>query len=522
MTSKPETGAVSPRATSDRRVLWTVLGLTTLGALVRFSTLGVQSFWFEEVVTISVVRRGLDDLIAAVAGDESTPPLYYALLWFWSRLWGTSEVALRSLSAVFGTLTIPVAYGIGTVFVSRRVGLVLAGLVTVAPLLVFYSQESRSYALLVLLCGLSTLAFGRALERPNRRSLGAWALSSALALATHYFAVFVVATEALWLLIGTRRRRAAAVATTAVVLTGIGLLPLALHQESADRAAWIDNTPLLIRMKVTAKSFVAGLDNIGDQFWLAVAATVLVVTAVLLLLIRADRSERNGAMLVGAIGAAAAAGPVAVALAGIDFVYYRNLLPAWLPLTLVAAAGFGARQAGRLGIAGAVALWGIWCAVTLLDTFTPRHQRDGWRSVAAALRPEPNGRAVVITPGGSAATLRHYKPWLCRLPRVGASVTEIALVGAAKAAQIGLGPPPDLSEPPPLRAFARIEARSIPGNLRLVRFRSSRPVFVRPRTLVPRYAIGLVNDYGRGPDRRGVDIMLDPTEPRAQCARVLP
>ena len=99
------------------------------------------------------------------------------LAWAWSRPFGIGEVGLRSLSALIGTLTVPVAYVVGAQLVSRRSGLAAAALVAVSPLLVYYSQEARPYALAILLGGLSVGLFARALEAaspsPRPRSLAA-------------------------------------------------------------------------------------------------------------------------------------------------------------------------------------------------------------------------------------------------------------------------------------------------------------------------------------------------------------
>src|SRR5258705_272939 len=78
--------------------------------------------------------------------------------------------------------------------------LVAAALCAFNPLLVWYSQEARSYALLVLLSGLSLLAMIAVLDRPDARRVATWAAVAVVALATHYFAGFLLAAEALWLL----------------------------------------------------------------------------------------------------------------------------------------------------------------------------------------------------------------------------------------------------------------------------------------------------------------------------------
>ena len=170
---------------------WPVLALTLLGAALRFPTLDRQSFWLDELVTASLLDRSLGDVLREIPRTEATPYLYYVVAWVWSSVFGLGEVGLRSLSALAGTATIPIAYGAGVVLVSRRAGLVAAALVATNPFLVWYSQEARSYALFALLWATSVLTFGLAL-RGDRRWLAGWALVSALAIATHYFGLFLV------------------------------------------------------------------------------------------------------------------------------------------------------------------------------------------------------------------------------------------------------------------------------------------------------------------------------------------
>src|SRR3954462_6737220 len=182
------------------RHLQLLAGITVAGALLRFLTLDVQSYWLDEVATVNILHKGFGDMISAVGSGESTPPAYYVVAWLWAKLFGTGEVGLRSLSAVFGTATIPLAFVLGRELDGRRTGVIAAALCAFNPLLIWYSQEARSYALMVLLTGLSLLALLRALDDPSPRRVLAWALASIAAIATHYFAGFLIGAEALWLL----------------------------------------------------------------------------------------------------------------------------------------------------------------------------------------------------------------------------------------------------------------------------------------------------------------------------------
>src|SRR3954463_14936026 len=152
-------------ARTRSRAFWVVAGLVALGAGLRFATLGVQSYHHDEIVTASrVLRVGFGHAMDAVGFSESAPPLYYALAWIWTQITGTGPGGLRSLSAIAGVATIPVAYLIGCELRERRTGLVAAALVAVNPMLIWYSQEARAYALLALFCALSLLYCVRALR----------------------------------------------------------------------------------------------------------------------------------------------------------------------------------------------------------------------------------------------------------------------------------------------------------------------------------------------------------------------
>ena len=341
------------------------------GALLRFATIAVQPYWFDERLTQGTLRLSFGDVLDRLitTGDEANPPLYYVLAWVWTRILGDGEVALRSLSAIFGTATIAVAYVLARELVTVRVARVVALLTAVSPLLIWYSQEARAYALLALLSALSLLWFVRALQRPE--AARPWALFSCLALLTHYFAFFIVAVEAIWLIRRHRRRIAAPVAV--VALTAAALAPLALHQRSAGGTEWISDVSLFGRLKGSANAFL-----IGASPGLELAGAVLLVVAVagLALAARAAPDERRGALVALTVAAGTLALPLVLAIGGVDLVNGRNLIVAWLPIAIVVGTGFGSRRAGRAGVAGAVVFVTLSVAVVIAVAIEPEFQRE--------------------------------------------------------------------------------------------------------------------------------------------------
>jgi mannosyltransferase len=411
-----------------------VAALTALGGALRLATLGVQSYWYDEAVTVGLVRRSFGSMLGAIPHSESTPPLYYALAWPWARVFGTSGAGLRSLSAVVGTATIPLAYWVVARLGGRRAGLAAAALAACNPLLIWYSQEARAYALLVGLCAASLLCFVRVLEGGSARWAIGWAATSAAALATHYFALFPVAGEALWLLARGRERRAVLWAVGAVGVVGCALLPLAVHQRGGDRAAFIANSALSRRLVQTGKQFLVGYRAPGQAALTAIAAASALLALALLARAGAARGRR-GAAMAGGIGLAAVGVPVALALVGVDFVLARNLLAAWLPLMAVVALGAGL---GRPAWAGGLAAAGLCAAGLVAFALVESHradQRTNWRGAARALGPPATPR-LVVSDAKSALPLALYLPGARplragELPVVG----EIDLVGVPSRVQ---------------------------------------------------------------------------------------
>ncbi len=483
---------VSPRAVRAR---WQLGAIVLLAAALRFGTLGVQSFWYDEAFTpVHVLHASLGATMRAMVHTENTPPLWYVLIWGCSRVLGSGAVALRSLSAVAGVLTVPVAWAIGAELAGRRAAIVTAALVAVNPLFVWYSQEARAYALFVLLSAVAMLCFLRAEREPTPRRLLAFALSGALALLSHYFAVFLLAPMALWLLRRRERLRVTLPAVAALGAVGIALLPL-ISAQGGHGTQWIGRWALASRLEAIPQYYLTGYSGgpLGHGVELLVALVILAGIGFGLWRTLTP-GESTGALLALALAACGVLLPVLMVAAGADYLAPRNLVAAMIPVTALIAVIVAARAAGGVGLGLALLLALGFLAITIDVDLSPRLQRGDWSGVARALEePSPAAsvgdgareRAITTVDGSSeraittvelgAAPLEYYLPPLHNLPR-GATVTvsEIDETGYAPL-RSGAGRPPA----PGFRLLAR---RDIHG-LILYRFRSTMPRRVSEATL---------------------------------------
>ena len=424
-----------------------VIALTVLGGALRFATLNVSSIELDESATLILVHRGFGGMLSHLTSSESAPPLYYILVWAWTKVFGAGAVGFRSFSALIGTLTIPVMYAAGRE-ISPRTGAWAALLTTVSPSMYFFSQEARAYALLILFCAAAFVYWQRTLKQPSARNLAMWSAMSILALLTHYFAAFLFIPETLVLALRLSPRRVLAPAA-AVALVGLALVPLAASQRADGKTNWIEDLTLPRRVAESMKMFTVGV--YGPLVLEALVLALLIsAAAVVLVWRRGDARERAGARDAAIVAGIALALPLLLAATHLVDVYDgRNVLAFWVPFALLVAAGLGAARAPRAGALLGGALCAICLAMIVAANAIGDYQRDNWRGIGRALAKPPRARLILAEPH-SVGPLSIYMGPLstvsAHVPRV-AEVDFIALrhlrtVGPPQAAVVPTSPPP--------------------------------------------------------------------------------
>ena len=176
-----------------------------LASALRFAFLTDESFWGDEGTSVAVARLGSTEIAHFTSAFDTHPPLYYTLLHYWLAVFGDSELAVRSLSAVLGVLAVPVAFALARqVSKSAACGLGAAFLVSASPIQVEYSQEARMYTLLALTAGASALCLARLWRSSDRASVALYVVTTAAMLYTHAYGLFVLFAEAVYVLVSWR------------------------------------------------------------------------------------------------------------------------------------------------------------------------------------------------------------------------------------------------------------------------------------------------------------------------------
>ena len=468
--AEPRLAPARPALLLSRRQDWPLAALLLLAAAIRLATLTRQSLWYDEAVTaLRVLHPSLAATWHAILHVENTPPLYYLAEWAWTRVFGTSVFALRSVSALAGIATVWVGWTIGRELGSRVTAVVLAAIIACNPLFVWYSQEARAYELFVLFAALAFLFFLRARARPTRANVLAWAGWSILALATHWFAAFLLAPEAALLLLAASRRREKAIAIGAVGAAAGALAPIAIAQ-GGHGTDWITSWALSGRLQAVGYYYLLGESGhpLGRLAEVGVLVPILAALALALASPR-GREAMRPAIPAAVVGLAAILLPIALALAGADYLAPRYLVAVWVPLSAVLALAVSV-QRPALATALALLICGAFLTVDAAVLERPQLQRGNWRWVAQQLGPPRAGRAVVIlTLGGT--PLQYYRP---ELHWAGAPATRLRF---SEVDMVGYEPLRRGATRPPAAGF-RLARRAADHGLVVLAFRAPRPVSV--------------------------------------------
>jgi mannosyltransferase len=332
-----------------------VLALTAVSLFLRTRALG-ESLWMDEGLSIGISAQPLFDIPHVLRVDGS-PPLYYMLLSVWRDVFGDGPAETQGLSLAISLLAIPGGLWAGWSLFGRRAGYMAAALFALNVFLTAYAQETRMYALMVVLSMLVTAAFLHVFVYRHRRYLPLFAALLAMMLYTHNWGLFVAAGAVVALVpcyLDSPDRRALA-RDALLGFGGAGLLylpwlPTLIHQVQHTGAPWL-NRPRFGAPIQISKSLLGG----GTPTVALLLGGGSGLAAVLER--RTDRRE-SLAIVVAAI--------LCIATLAVAWLF-SQVSPAWTtrylgvalgPILLLAALGLS--RAGNLGLVALVIVLGVW------------------------------------------------------------------------------------------------------------------------------------------------------------------
>jgi mannosyltransferase len=396
-----------------------VLALTLASLYLRTRQLNFY-YWIDEAISVGISSHPLSQLPHLLREDGS-PPLYYALLHVWIRLFGSGEVATHWLSLIFALIAVPVAYWGGASLFGRRAGVYSAVLAAAVPFVTSYAQETRMYSLLVVLSLIVAASFVHVFVERRRRYLPVFSVALAASLYTHNWALFLaLATFAaymfcVWSAPAPRRDlwRDGLIGFGVAGLLYLPWLPTLLYQAQHTGAPWA--LPPVIWSLPDAFYFIAG--GRGATMTLALAAGFGLFASGTGLLVRGRRLVSLRSTETADRSTAVAAAALAILAFGTLLIawVYAKTTPAWSGRYLAVIVGptivlvaLGLARARGLGI---VALVFACCFWVLDPRATPRVAKSNVAALARVMAHHTGPTTLVLsTQPEQVPTLAHYLP----------------------------------------------------------------------------------------------------------------
>jgi hypothetical protein len=376
-----------------------VLFFFAVSAFIRLHYLDGE-LWSEEAATVGAATHSLT-AIPGILWHGGGAPLYFWLLHVWMDLFGTSEIAVHSLSVLAGLLTIPLGTWLTWGLWGRRAGFLAAALFAFSGFLTQFAEEARPYELMGLFGLLAAAAFLHAFVYRRRRGwLPLFGAMLVLLAYTDYWGFFfwaggLVALAAVWRRTDDRRPLVhdALLVYGVAALLFLPWLPTLIHQISGSTSPW-QYVPI---PGANMPRKLLGTDRV-----VAVLALTLVAGAGPLFTRQLRRSAEAKAALSLVVMAVSALLLALLALLVVPDWDYRLFAPLVAPILLLCALG-GARS-NILGLA----LIAVSCAfLANPKSFIPTYKSDV-KDIAGELAPYLRSGDVVLVAQPEQAPLAWY------------------------------------------------------------------------------------------------------------------
>jgi mannosyltransferase len=405
--------ASSRAQTLARREAIVLAALTALALVLRLSSLS-RSLFTDETYSLALAQRSFGQMLKLFGWEANGTP-YSIVLWPLIRIFGSGVTLLRLPAVVAGTLSVPALWWAARRFTTPAAALLAAALLAVNPMAVWYSQEARAYAFVVLAACLAFGALPRALERRGSRRM--WILYVAAMTLLAYSEIFAapLALPAQALIAWRAGRDGVRRWLWSLFAVLVCCLPLAvaavISRSRRDALYWLPKTDRAL-VTLTLQEFSAGFSGMTSVRWATLAAAVVLVGAAGWVIAR-TRSHAGAAPLAIALCWGLLPAAVLLLVSFVEPIFWPRYAILSLPgLCLALAIAVEQLWHSRPGAVTAVAAAAVLLvAGGLADARQRRYLQEDWPPIAAVLRTErAPGQPVVVDNALVLPSLGYYDP----------------------------------------------------------------------------------------------------------------
>ena len=366
-----------------------------------------QSLWLDESINVLAAKNySFIGMVTEYAIADFHPPGFFIILWFWTKLFGINEIAVRIPSVIFGVSAVYITYLIGKKLYSKNLGIIGSLLLAVNPLHIYYSQDARMYSLATLAVAVNILLFIKLLKG-EKLNLVLLILSNLAVFASDYVAYFIFPAQFIFLLIYKKKDllKKYVLSVVGAVVLGLWWIPIFIKQldMGASTAAQLPAWKFIVgafdpkALPLTFVKFIIGRISYHDK--LIYGFMLLPITLIFAYLLYrgikfADKFNRKFLIIWLAV-------PISLATL-VSFMipiysYFRVLytIPSFLLLISLGILSFRSRL--RYFFLTTVALIEIISASIYLSN--PAFQREDWRGLVDFLRTKVSSITIFESSG---------------------------------------------------------------------------------------------------------------------------
>lgn len=208
----------------NSRYIQLLILITCIGFFLRFYNLGFNSLWLDEASTLNFATLNGDggsfaDIWTYTLQFDPNPPTFVWLEYIIINLFGISESTLRLMPALFGALTVPVMYFVGKEFIDENGGIIAATAFALSPFLILYSQEARSYSMLLFFITLSMYMYLKAIKSEGLKYWLLFVLTTSCAVWVHFYAVIFLGSLMIYALVEYKLKYIKELTLSGVIIT---------------------------------------------------------------------------------------------------------------------------------------------------------------------------------------------------------------------------------------------------------------------------------------------------------------
>jgi mannosyltransferase len=190
----------------NSRYIQLLILITCIGFFLRFYNLGFNSLWLDEASTLNFATidgagGSFLDIWTYTLQFDPNPPVFVWLEYIIISITGVNEITLRFAPALFGALTVPIMYFVGKEFIDENGGIITATAFALSPFLILYSQEARSYSMLLFFIALATFLYLKSINSNEFKYWVIFAIISSIAVWVHFYAMIFLGSLIIYTLI---------------------------------------------------------------------------------------------------------------------------------------------------------------------------------------------------------------------------------------------------------------------------------------------------------------------------------